>query len=136
MNDFLIWNTVSMAWSEIGLDDKDYPEIARELRTSYDRWEDINAVILRDVVGSFAFESSLLLLAVIPLIGMFLITPFPDWGYEEAYLRRRMERWNRSPRWMHYLNPFRLVGYPIAFLISFPLRHRLKKAYIRARMTT
>lgn len=43
-----------------------------------------------------------------------------DWGYDEACLRRRMLRCNRSPRWTHYLNPFRLVGYPLAFLIPFP----------------
>lgn len=63
---------------------------------------------------------------------MFLITPFPDWGYEEAYLRRRMARWNRSPRWLHFVNPLRLIGYPLAYLISFPLRRRLKKAYNQA----
>ncbi|KAB8194976.1 hypothetical protein FKV24_005670 [Lysobacter maris] len=32
MDHFLIWNTVSMAWTEIGLDDDEYPAIARELR--------------------------------------------------------------------------------------------------------
>jgi hypothetical protein len=133
MKDFLIWGTVSMAWTEIGLLDGDYPKIARELCATYDRWDEVDSVILGDVVGSFALESAFLPLGLVPLIGMFLITPFPDWGYEEAYLKRRMLRWKRSPRWMHYLNPLRLAGYPLAFLISFPLRHRLKKAYIRER---
>ena len=28
---FMLWNTVSMAWTEIGLDDKDCQEISRQI---------------------------------------------------------------------------------------------------------
>ena len=121
-----------MAWTEIGLSREDYPEIARELRTSYNSWTEVNDVILGDVLGSFALESFLLPLVVIPVIGLFLVAPFPDWGYDEAYLRKRIARWDSIPRWRHYLNPFRLLGYPLAYLLSFGLRTRLKAAYHRA----
>ena len=129
MRHFLVWNTVSMAWSEVGLSDEDYPRIASELRSTYRDWEEVNEVILGDVLGSFALESLLFPLAMIPLVGIFLIAPLPDWGYEESYLQKRIGRWERSPRWTHYLNPFRLLGYPIAYLLSLGVRHRLKAAF-------
>ena len=129
MEHFLIWNTVSMAWTEIGLSKDEYPDIARQLREVYPSWDEVNEIILGDVVGSFAFESAFFPLAIVPLIGLFLVTPFPDWGYDESYLRKRMMRWHRIPRWQHYLNPLRLIGYPIAYMFSFLLRYRLKAAY-------
>ena len=129
MKHFAVWNTVSMAWTEIGLSREDYPEIARELRTSYSSWTEVNDVILGNVLGSFALEFFLLPLVMIPVIGLFLVTPFPDWGYEEAYLRKRITRWESIPRWRHYLNPLRLLGYPLAYLLSFGLRAKLKAAY-------
>lgn len=131
MKHFLVWNTVSMAWTEIGLSREDYPDIARELRSTYRNWEEVNEVILGDVLGSFALESLLFPLAMIPLVGMFLIAPLPDWGYEESYLQERIGRWESSPRWTHYLNPFRLLGYPLAYLLSLGVRHRLKAAFLR-----
>ena len=121
-----------MAWTEVGLSREDYPKIARELRSTYRSWDEVNDVVLGDVLGSFAIVSLLLPLAMIPLIGIFLIAPFPDWGYEESYLQKRIRRWEGSPRWTHYLNPFRLLGYPLAYLLSLPVRHRLKAAYHRA----
>ncbi|MEO7862489.1 MAG: hypothetical protein ABIU05_19055 [Nitrospirales bacterium] len=132
MENFVIWNTVSMAWTEVGLSREDYPEIASELRSAYPNWREINDVILGDVLGSFALESALFPLALVPLIGMILITPFPDWGYEEAYLLKRIELWHRLPRWRHYMNPIRIIGYPLAYLFSLSLRHRLRAAYYAA----
>ncbi|PWF54684.1 hypothetical protein C7C56_005380 [Massilia glaciei] len=129
MDHFLVWDTVSMAWTEVGLSSADYPKIALELRANYSTWEEVNEIIMGDVLGSFAVKSAFFPLALIPLIGMFLITPFPDWGYEKSYLQKRMMRWQRLPRWQHYLNPVRLVGYPIAYLFSLSLRHKLKAAY-------
>jgi hypothetical protein len=129
MDNFLIWDTVSMAWTEVGLSRDDYPKIARELRSTHHNWEEVNRIILADVIGSFAIESALFPLALVPLIGIFLITPLPDWGYEESYLRKRMNRWHRMPRWRHYMNPIRLFGYPIAYLFSLSVRRRLKAAY-------
>ncbi|AWV06144.1 hypothetical protein [Marilutibacter maris] len=130
MDHFLIWNTVSMAWTEIGLDDDEYPAIARELRRSYESWEAVDTVIRRDVLGSFALESGLFPLALVPVVGLLLIAPFPDWGYDEDYLRQRMRRWHRMARWRQYLNPVRLLGYPIAWLFSLPLRRRLERAWM------
>jgi hypothetical protein len=132
MEHLLVWSTVSMAWTEIGLGREEYPPIARELRSTFRDWDEVNDIILGDVLGSFALESLLLPLAAVPVIGMFLITPFPDWGYEEAYLKRRIARWMRVPRWTHYLNPLRLLGYPLAWLMSFSVRYRLKAAFHRA----
>ena len=129
MKHFVIWDAISMAWSEVGLAPSDYPKIAAELRADYSSWDEVSDVVFRDVIGSFALESCLMPLAIVPIIGMFLITPFPDWGYEEAYLRERMHRWYSVPRWRHYLNPLRLVGYPLALLFAFSISRRLKAAY-------
>lgn len=127
---FIVWNAVSMAWTEIGLGEPEIPPIAAELRATYPQWDEVRRVIYGDVLGSFALESGLLPLAAGSIIGMFLITPFPDWGYEETYLRRRMQRWYRLPRWWHFLNPIRLIGYPFAILFAFGLCRRLKRAYL------
>ncbi len=120
-----------MAWTEIGLMPDDYPKIAKELRSTYSSWSDIDDIIKGDVLGSFSLESLLLPLALIPIIGMFLIAPFPDWGYEESYLKARIAKWERIPRWRHYLNLLRLAGYPIAWLMSFGVRYKLKAAFHR-----
>jgi hypothetical protein len=131
MKHFLVWDTISMAWTEIGLGPEDYPKIAEKLRSDYSNWSDIDNIIKGDVLGSFAIDSLLLPLAFIPIIGIFLIAPFPDWGYEETYLKARIAKWGRIPRWQHYLNLLRLAGYPIAWLISFSVRYRLKIAFHR-----
>ena len=132
MGKFLVWNTVSMAWTEIGLDKDDYPKIALELRKSFSSWTDVNRIVLGDVVASFTFESWALPLAMIPLLGIFLISPWPDWGYEQDYLERRIAKWERVPRWQHYLNPFRLACYPLAWLLSLEVRFKLKRAFLAA----
>jgi hypothetical protein len=66
---------------------------------------------------------------------VFLIFPcmlwmiMPDWGYNEDYLRERIRKWHSKPRWMHFLNPLRLLGYPLAILSSSGIRRRLQAAY-------
>lgn len=129
MDNFLIWNTVSMAWTEIGLNDKDYPVIAAKLKQDYGNWEEIREVAFKDVCGSFAISSLSILLVFIPLIGFFLVTPMPDWGYDEKYLREKMQSWQSKPRWVHYINPFRALGYPIALLFAIRVIMKLKAAY-------
>lgn len=131
VKDLLVWSTVSMAWTEVGLSRDEYPAIANQLRSSYSSWDEVNEIILGDVLGSFALESLLLPFAMIPVVGLLFLTPFPDWGYEETYLRSRAARWHESPRWRHFLNPLRLLGYPIAYLLSLSVRHRLKKAFLQ-----
>ena len=129
MKHFVIWDAVSMAWSEVGLAAEDYPRIAEKLRATYASWDEVNDVVVGDVVGSFALESSLLPLVAVPIIGLFLVSPFPDWGYEEVYLKDRMARWYKVPRWRHYLNPLRLLGFPLAMLLSIGVRRKLKAAF-------
>ncbi len=135
MDNYEIWDTASMAWTEIGIDGPEYKEHAEILSHKYDNWKNIDSVILRDVVGSFSLESSLFPLAFIPLIGMLLITPMPDWGYDEVYLRKRMKKWESRPCWVHYLNPLRIVGYPIAYLFIFGLRRKLRNEYYKIQNT-
>ena len=52
----------------------------------------------------------------------------PDWGFEEAYLRRRIARWYSRPYWLHFLNPLRILGYPIALLFAWKYRTMLRGA--------
>jgi len=131
-DNFEIWDFVSLAWTEIGPDENDYEECAISLRDKYDNWKSINKIILRDVCGSFSIESFTILLAFIPLIGLLLVTPMPGWGYDQEYLKNRMEKWGKSNIFLNYLNPFRIVGYPIALLFVLGLKNKLKKAYLRA----
>jgi len=131
MDHLIVWNAVSMAWTEIGLSDEEYDKIAADLQFSYTSWSEIDDIIKGDVLGSFALTSLLLLLAMVPFIGIFFINSLPDWGYEEAVLRRRMDNWSKMPRWKHYLNPLRIVGYPLAWLLSISVRKKLKNAFLR-----
>lgn len=41
-----------------------------------------------------------------------------------------MQRRYRLPRWLHFLNPIRLVGYSFALYFAFGLCRRLKRAYL------
>ncbi len=118
---FLVWDTVSMAWTEIGLAPSDYPAIAEKLKNEGATWPEIRAIALRDVCGSFALDSFLIIPCMLWMI-------MPDWGYNEEYLRRRLHRWSIRPLWMHFLNPLRLLGYPTALLFSLGVRIRLKRA--------
>lgn len=119
---FLVWTTVSMAWTEIGLEDADYPPIARELLTQGADWPAVRRIALREVCGAFALDSFLIFPCMLWMI-------MPDWGYNEDYLRRRMRRWQRRPLWQQLLlNPLRLLGYPMALLMSRRIRARLEQA--------
>ncbi|WP_283016203.1 hypothetical protein [Marilutibacter maris] len=41
-----------------------------------------------------------------------------------------MRRWHRMARWRQYLDPVRLLGHPIAWLFSLPLRRRFERAWM------
>lgn len=131
-NHFVIWDFVSLAWTEIGPNEKDYDDCAKLLAEKYENWNDINRIIVRDVCGSFSLESGSLLFFLVPIIGILFVTPMPDWGYEENYLKQRMEKWERSTIILKYLNPVRLLGYPIALYFVWGLRRKLKKAFINS----
>jgi hypothetical protein len=118
---FQVWETVSMAWTEIGLEPSDYAAIAEKLKQEGATWSEVRAVALRDVCGSFAVDSFLIIPCMLWMI-------MPDWGYHEEYLRRRAQRWAQRPIWLHFLNPLRLLGYPVALVFSISVRRRLKRA--------
>ncbi|WP_163831078.1 hypothetical protein [Spartinivicinus ruber] len=122
MGHFIIWDVISYAWTEIGLEADDYPNYARKIKEQYPDWDSVNKIIIRDVCGSFAVDSFL----IIPCMFWMIM---PDWGYNEEYLRKRMEKWYAKPVWKHYLNPIRILGYPIARSLSSDVRKQLKKAY-------
>jgi hypothetical protein len=46
---FEIWDAVSMAWTEIGLEKSDYPRIANRLLLLQVSWDDVQRVAIRDV---------------------------------------------------------------------------------------
>ena len=135
MDSFVVWKSVSMAWTEVGLDDEDYLKYATDLNLTFRNWKDIDKTIFRDVCASFAKESAMMLFVVIPIIGLLLISPMPDWGYEEEGLRQRMSHWESKPYLLHFINPLRIVGYPIAILFILGLRKKLKKAYHEEKIT-
>lgn len=121
---YLVWDTVSMAWTEIGLDHDDYPRIARELiALGVTTWEEVDSVARWDVCASFAWDTFLIFPCMLWII-------MPDWGYDEAYLKSRMERWESRPRWYHFINPVRALSYPLALSVSLTVRRRLMKAFL------
>ena len=122
---FVVWDTISMAWTEIGLEEDDYPRIADQLLSQSVSWNAIQQVSIRDVCGSFAVDTFLIFPCMLWMI-------VPDWGYNEHHIRERIRKWNSRPIWIHFLNPIRLLGYPLAILMSRGIRRRLKVAYNNA----
>lgn len=100
---FLIWDIVAMAWTEIGLENEDYPEITAKLKESAAAWNEINQIAVQDVCASFAWDTFLIFPCMLWVI-------MPDWGYDEEYLRNRMIQWGAKPKWFHFLNSFRLLA--------------------------
>ncbi len=118
--DFKVWEAISYAWTEIGLGDDEYPDIAKSIRDIEPNWEKVNSIILRDVCSSFAVDSIL----VIPFWMM-----MPDWSYDEGYITQRIRRWKSRPYWLHFINPIRILGYPISLFFSYGVRKKLKYAF-------
>jgi len=123
MNRLPIWHVVSYAWTEIGLSDEEYPKYANEIFSECQDWQTVNKVIIRDILASFAVESFLIIPCMLWMI-------MPDWGFDLDYLRKRMEQWYLKPYWRHFLNPIRLLGYPVALMLTADVRRKLKKAYM------
>lgn len=123
MDNYPIWDAVSFAWTEIGLEDREYPEYAKKIREYSDDWNQVNRIIILDVCGSFAFDTFLIFPCMLWMI-------MADWGYNEDYLRERMKKWYSKPYWKHFLNPLRLLGYPLAIVMSYSVRRKIKKAFI------
>ena len=123
MDSFIIWDVVSYAWTEIGLEKEEYPIYAAKISQQYKDWKTVNKIVIRDVCASFAFDSFLIFPCMLWMI-------MPDWGYNEEYLRERMNKWYSRPYWKQFLNPMRIMGYPLALLFSFSVRSKIKKAFI------
>lgn len=122
MSKLIVWDVISYAWTEIGLENSDYPEYAKKLRGHFKSWKEIDQIIKRDVCASFAFETFLIFPCMLWMI-------MPDWGYSDEYLKERLNKWYARPYWMHFLNPCRILGYPLALLFSASIRLKVKRAY-------
>lgn len=121
MDVYKVWEFMSYAWTEIGIEGKECRNLANEAGVTPAHLRDVNRIFFRDVCASFAVESFL----IFPLM---LWMVMPDWGYDEDYLRKRMQKWYAKPYWKHFLNPFRLLGYPVAVLLALSYRQKLLNA--------
>jgi hypothetical protein len=115
------WEFISYAWTEIGIEQDECKSLAREARITPNTLNQADRIFFRDVCASFAVESFL----IFPLMLWMIM---PDWAYREDYLRNRMKKWYARPYWTHFLNPLRILGYPIAVLFAFEYRSKLRKA--------
>ncbi|WP_018623587.1 hypothetical protein [Kangiella aquimarina] len=122
MDQYKIWDVMSYAWTEIGLESEDYPKYAKKIKQDYPDWEKVNKIIVRDVCASFAVDSFLIFPCMLWMI-------MPDWCYDEEYLKARMKKWYAKPYWSHFINPIRILGYPISIIFTLGVRRKLKKAY-------
>lgn len=114
-----VWYFASYAWTEVGIEGEECLAPARETGLTEETLSIADRILFFDVCGAFAIQT----LFVIPFWML-----MPDWGYDEDYLRRRAEHWYTRPRWQRYLNPLRLIGYPLAALVLLEYRAKLRKA--------
>ena len=129
MNKLEIWEVVSFAWTEIGLEESDYPIHAEKIYAECQDWSLVNRVIIKDVCASFAFDSFLIVPCMLWMI-------MPDWGYDKDYLQKRMNKWYSKPYWVHFLNPARVLGFPTALILSMSVRRKLKRAFLECAANT
>lgn len=118
---YKIWEFISYAWTEIGIEGDECKSLARETRLTVGDLRQADRIFFRDICASFAVDSFL----IIPLMLWMIM---PDWGYSEEYLRERMRKWYGRPYWRHFLNPLRVLGYPVAVLFALGYRWKLRKA--------
>jgi hypothetical protein len=121
MDRYYIWEIISYAWTEIGIEDSECRTLVAKGDISHEHLNAIDRIIFQDVCASFAFDTFL----IFPLMLWMIM---PDWGYSEKYLRKRMEQWYDRPYWVHLLNPMRWFGYPLAVLMALKYRTMLRKA--------
>jgi hypothetical protein len=117
---YYVWEIISYAWTEIGIEDKHCRRLVELGAISHNDLPQVDRIYFRDVCGSFAVETFL-------LFPCFLWMLMPDWGYDEQYLRQRMNRWYGRPYWQHFLNPMRWFGYPLAILLALKYRAMLRR---------
>ena len=116
---WLIWDYVSMSWTEIGLGKDEFPQYIQKIQQHYPNWQDVKPIV-NDVLLAFV--------SVIPF--MFVFFPIiPDWGYDKDYLLNKIQKWQDLPTWRIWLNPLRWLGYALAIMMSLSYVRKLKKAY-------
>jgi hypothetical protein len=120
MDKYYVWEIISYAWTEIGIEDDECMDLVVKGGIGPEHLRAVDRIFFKDVCASFAFDTFL----VFPLMLWMLM---PDWGYDEAYLRKRMERWYGRPYWVHFLNPLRWFGYPLAVLMALKYRSMLHR---------
>jgi hypothetical protein len=120
MDRYHVWEIISYAWTEIGIEDKECVDLVRKGAITGEHLREVDRIVFRDVCASFAVDTVL----NIPLMGMLM----PDWGYNQEYLRKRLERWYSRPYWTNFLNPLRLLGYPLAVLLALKYRSMLRRS--------
>jgi hypothetical protein len=111
MDRHVVWEIIAYGWTEIGIGEDECARLAAEGRLVAADLPAIRRIFFRDVCASFAVEAFL----VFPLMLWMLM---PDWGFETAWLRRRVDRWYARPYWTHWLNPLRVLGYPVALFFG------------------
>jgi hypothetical protein len=121
MERYRVWEILSYAWTEIGIEDNECRSLVRKGDIGVADLDEVDRLFFRDVCASFAVESFL----VFPLMLSMLM---PDWGYDDEYLERRIRRWYAAPYWSHFLNPLRVLGYPVALLFAWRYRAMLRRA--------
>lgn len=116
MDRYCVWRIASRAWSGNGMGESECRSLVQKGGIRREDLPEVDRVIFRDVCASFAVEAFLMF----PMVGGW--PGGSDGGYDEAYIRRRMDRWYATPYWRYFLNPVRWFGYPLALLMV--LRHR------------
>lgn len=121
--DECVWEVVSYAWTEIGIDQAECDRLVRRFGLGPANVDAARRICFRDAAASFGFETFL----VFPL---FLWMLMPDWGYGETYLRRRILNWRKRPLIWHFANPLRVLAYPLALLLALPQWRMLRKSLL------
>jgi hypothetical protein len=121
LDTYQVWDAISYAWTEIGLDKDEFKTIAQKAGLKPEHLPQIDRIFFKDICASFAVDSFL----IFPLMLWMLM---PDYGYNEEYLRKRMQDWYTKPYWRHFLNPLRVLGYPVAVWFAWGYRAKLRKA--------
>jgi hypothetical protein len=121
MESFRVWEIVSYAWTEIGIDEDECRSLVRKGEIRVADLPEVERMFFQDVCGSFAVLSFL----IVPLM---LWPLMPDWGFSDESLQERMDRWYARPYWTHFMNPLRVLGYPVALLFGWRYLSMLRRA--------
>jgi len=123
-----VWEIISYAWTEIGIDETECQALVQKGGIGVGDLDEVDRLFYRDICASFAVDAFL----VFPLMLWMLM---PDWGYSDKYLRNRIARWYSRPYWVHFLNPLRMLGYPVALCFAWSYRAKLRRAVHAVAMT-